>query len=586
MQASSKTISFRHTAIICGVIIGILSVLTSITKAQGNTDAGTEFLLCFMANEAPGYDQTPNRYQDIYVFSAGGTATVTITCKAFPGFKKTISLSANGSATYRVSSDPLIAFPGHDAIIESSEVIDPTVFKVVSTAPILCYGLSNKQYTGDGFLALPRSLPSTEYIVMSYGNSTGIPGQEDPSEFAVAAFEDSTTVTITPSAQTRIGNPPGKPITFMIDSSGKGVQIQSDPSTAGLDLTGSIVKADKPIAVYGGHVRTEVPTGFTYGDNGNLRTTRNHLAEQMPPLSTWGKFFVAKNTGRPDGDVIRIVASVDNTTIKINGTLWGKPLMKSRFRDTLIPFSPTEEKNAIAIETSAPVMAGMIGHSSSDAAGLGDPFLAMISPLERSFNDLRYFITDDAVNFDTNQQFLLVVTEQSGKDKISVDGVKIPPAVFTNISTPLGGKQYAAALLRQSPGMHDITSENPPDNGMTAIAYGFGQVNAYGYTAGGLIKPLKNSVTTKTFLQTDLENFPNPALGKTTIRFNLSVRAYASVKIYDALGRVVRVVNQSVMSEGAHEFDMTTSGLAAGSYTIELLAPEIGVSEHRSMIVM
>ena len=81
-----------------------------------------------------------------------------------------------------------------------------------------------------------------------------------------------------------------------------------------------------------------------------------------------------------------------------------------------------------------------------------------------------------------------------------------------------------------------------------------------------------------------LENFPNPVLEKTTITFSIPMRTYTTVRIYDALGRLVRSCWQTMTSEGSHSCEV--SGLIPGSYRIELSAPEIGVTEYRNMIVM
>jgi len=81
-----------------------------------------------------------------------------------------------------------------------------------------------------------------------------------------------------------------------------------------------------------------------------------------------------------------------------------------------------------------------------------------------------------------------------------------------------------------------------------------------------------------------LENYPNPVSGRTTVHFSLPQRASVSVKIFDALGRVVRTVTQSVVNAGDQQYQV--KGLAVGEYTLELLAPELSISEHRKMIVV
>jgi hypothetical protein len=82
-----------------------------------------------------------------------------------------------------------------------------------------------------------------------------------------------------------------------------------------------------------------------------------------------------------------------------------------------------------------------------------------------------------------------------------------------------------------------------------------------------------------------LENYPNPSLDKTTVHFIIPSRAYTSVKIYDALGRVVKVITEGVTGEGSHTMQVSMHGLAVGSYTLELLAPELGIHEHKQMII-
>ncbi|MFI5264023.1 MAG: hypothetical protein ACHQM6_05875, partial [Candidatus Kapaibacterium sp.] len=508
-------------------------------RSQPLTNAGTDFMLIFMQNDEANYDVSSSALLDIFLLSTGDSATVTITCKGNLSFNQVIHLDSNGSFVYR---------PGNGGTMNTNQVIDSTVFHITSTTPIICYGFSNKAFTADGFLALPRSNETTEYRILSYPNSTLV-GQEKPSEFAFASFDDNNTVTITPTSQTRNGSPRGTPFQFILNV-GEGVQIQTLPTTPGSDLTGSIVKSTKPIAVYSGHSRTEVPSGYIYPDGGGA-TSRDHIADAMPPVSTWGRFFVAKNTNRPTGDLVRILVSKDNTIIKINGIVWGPPLNGGEFRDTII-------MKAIAIETSHPALVGLIGHSAASESVLtGDPFLAIIPPLEQSLNDSRYFIPSET-GFDPFQQFLIVVTEQTGKGKIAIDGSLIPSSVFADLATPLNGKNYSVATISQTAGAHHITSSNTSDNGFTAIVFGFGDVIGYGYSAGTGLKPLFDNAVAISGMApfATLENFPNPVMGKTTITFNIPARAYASVKIYDALGRVVRVVSQGMESEGVHSIEI------------------------------
>ncbi len=671
----------------------------------GVTNLGTEFLLCFMQNEALNSDLSDSRYQEIWIASAGDTSTVTITCKAFPKLKKVFFLGKNASMVYRISTDPTVLGYGGDATMEIEELVDQTVISVNSTSPIACYGMNNKVFTSDAFLALPRSVASTEYRIMAYYNSKVGGSENMSSEFAVAAFDDNTTVTITPKATTRNGSVPGKEIKYVLNA-GEGVQVQADPETELLDMTGSIVTSDKPVVVFGGSSRSQVPFDYTF----NGPASRDHLCEEMPPTSAWGYSFATKNFGRVLGDVVRVLAWKDNTIVKINGQVWGPPLAHDTYRDTVLDFSSTSAlDNIMTIETDAQhtVLVGMLAHTAPENTKLGDPFLAIVPPLNQTFNDFTYFVTQNSTDYNPNEQYLIVATEQSGIGSISIDGVLIPSIAFTKIPGVLnGGKQYATTTINQPVGgAHRITCGRPIEDGFTILAYGWGEVISYGYTAGGLFKPkvgimpktlpslnaapgqgdhtpvlpppsitvrniimekvyfdsaqitytqnphnipvrLKDDITmvTQTIgvaeertlelttpqavsevisgtvrvwyhskMWTDmypvdfpftitpqsqadvksvagqtvvLENYPNPVSGRTSVHFTIPGRASVSVKIFDALGRVVRTVVQSVVNSGDQEYQVSTKGLTAGEYTLELLAPELGISEHRKMIVI
>jgi hypothetical protein len=239
-----------------------------------------------------------------------------------------------------------------------------------------------------------------------------------------------------------------------------------------LDLTGSIVRSTKPVVVYGGHARAEVPVGFNYNQNGNLFTSRDHLAEAIPPLSTWGKCFIAKNFGRPAGDLMRVVASSDSTIIKINGRVWGSPLNAREARDTIIAQSNIAADNIFAVEASSPVLVGMIAHTAINLGkGDGDPFLAIIPPLDQTYHDFTYFISNDSIDFDTTTQYVVIATEVSGAGAITIDGVAPAQSAYTNVSVLLNGKQYAIATFVQSPGIHRALSPNADENGFTVLAY-------------------------------------------------------------------------------------------------------------------
>lgn len=486
--------------IIGGLFVATLLLIANSTYAQywlddcGGTgrknevtNSGTEFLVCFMQNELPTYVDINATYQDIYLAALDGvdpddSVTITLTCNAIPTFRKVIKLPKRGSMTYNIDKDI-----NQFVLIESNEVVDDMVIKVVATQPIICYGMNHKQFTADAFLALPRNVAGDEYMVMSYQNSTLLSDGSRQSEFCVAAFDSNTVIEIIPACETRAGTAAGTILTYTLHA-GQCVQIQASDNITN-DLTGSRVHSfGKPIVVYSGHVRAEVPAGFRYNPPSE-NTSRDHLCESIPPVSTWGSSFICnsfKNADVKDGDLVRVLARSNNTSIKVNGVPWGAPLGAGQYRDTLI-------KGVTAIETSDLALVGMFAHTTQISQGLGDPFFAVISPLNQTYNDFTFFVSQDAVYNDNN--FVIIVTEKNGVGRVELDGVVIPAIAFQNIPTVLNGKSYAIATMNVLAGPHRVEANTVPENGVTVLTYGFGSVDSYGYTAGSLLVPKKGIIS-------------------------------------------------------------------------------------------
>ncbi len=70
------------------------------------------------------------------------------------------------------------------------------------------------------------------------------------------------------------------------------------------------------------------------------------------------------------------------------------------------------------------------------------------------------------------------------------------------------------------------------------------------------------------------QNYPNPAVEGTTIRFSVPNTEQFTISLHDAAGRDVRAISSGSRMPGVHEQYIETSGLAAGSYFIRLASKE------------
>ena len=76
------------------------------------------------------------------------------------------------------------------------------------------------------------------------------------------------------------------------------------------ELTGTRIVSNRPLAVYPGNRCTNIPRRSGFCD---------HITEQVPPTVLWGRNFMSAScAGRRSGDIYRILASQNSTTVIIN----------------------------------------------------------------------------------------------------------------------------------------------------------------------------------------------------------------------------------------------------------------------------
>ena len=482
------------------VSLSVIVLLTS-TRAFANNEcdtppgappsnAGTQFLLCFEQNDVPEPDPSKIEYLEIDIAALDDPTTVTITCNRYPSMNKVFTIGAHGAVTYRITDDSILHTGGASEItsdlwINSSEQPDERVVQITSTNPVVVYGFNHKWETSDAFLALPYKANATDYRIMSFYNSNAN-APPMPSEFAVAAFNDSTFVTITPSAPTLGGHPAGVPFTIRLNK-GEAVQVQTDPQITDLDLTGSVVQSTQPIAVYGGHARTEVEHNFFHPNQQG--TSRDMLAEQLPPTSTWGKTFVLSpfildnaGTKNPSGDLMRILALNDNTTINLNGKSW-RTIGKNAHADTLI-------RDPVVVEASGAILVGEYAHTSMCGNCNGDPFLAIVPPIDQMYNSYTFYASRDTASWPIEN--VMIATDSVAQSSIVLDGtLTLPKTIFKAVPAHVNGRAFSVAQVGLGPGIHTLETTAPPTQGFTILSYGLGAYDSYGYTAGQLLKPLR-----------------------------------------------------------------------------------------------
>ena len=156
------------------------------------------------------------------------------------------------------------------------------------------YSYNRRYYTwyAMGTLILPTTALGEDHFITSY-----MPMTNHYSEFTVTAASEETTVTIRAEDGYRAVRSLKPYESFQYKSR--------------VDLTGSRVKADKPVAVMAGVSSAKIPT-----DNVNYA---NYLLAQMPNVDGLGKTYILSPfKERSAGYVFRVVATQDNTFVSIS----------------------------------------------------------------------------------------------------------------------------------------------------------------------------------------------------------------------------------------------------------------------------
>jgi IgGFc binding protein len=423
-------------------------------KLKGGPE-GKEFWIAFMKNHNDPERMTRETMLNLELFITSekdAEVRIDIDSLAFHEVHK-----IKGGEVKKIKLSPL-------AVLNNSEVITKGIaVHIVSNEKITVYGLNRRKLTTDTFLALPISVIGKEYLAMCYDVSVGL-----MSEFAIVATEDSTTVEIIPSVLTKNDSPADSLIKIVLNEgdaylvSAKNLVYAEDKC----DLTGSFVKADKPISFFSGHQCAYVPSDVI---------ACNHLVEQLPPTNSWGNKYYLSALQKRSKYVFRVLAREDNTKIFKNGKMIDS-LDKGEFLERM---SSGEE----FISSSKAILVSQYSLGFAGGDSIGDPMMLLISPAGQYLKKYR-FVTPVSGSW---EHFINVICPNDAINSLVLDGAKVRANQFKQIPN----SNYSVAYLKVEYGTHEIECEE--GFGLSSYGFGFGKdrFDAYGNVGGQSFKILK-----------------------------------------------------------------------------------------------
>ncbi|PSL47532.1 gliding motility-associated-like protein [Chitinophaga niastensis] len=354
---------------------------------------------------------------------------------------------------------------------------------IESDVPIVAYAHIYGSASSGATMLLPVGTYGYDYATLSsrqyYSDNTY-------SWFYVVADYDNTTVEITPSVPTLAGKAANKTFTVTLNK-GEAYQVLGAliPGTfsEGYDLSGShvrsVVNGDGkcwPMAVFSGSSRTGLGCGGSPGSSGD------NFIQQNFPSQAWGKKYLTAPTSNSRAansfmtNIYRVLVKDTATKVKINGGLV-TGLINSRFYQY-------ESNSADFIEADQPIMVAQYMSSAGgcpNTGGDGDPEMIYLSPVEQGIKQVGlYRTTRESINVN----YLTLIIPTAGVASLRIDGSAAVDHTYPHPNAngyTVVVKRWAAANTQCA-----VVS----DSAFTAITYGLGSVESYGYNAGTLVKNL------------------------------------------------------------------------------------------------
>ena len=331
-------------------------------------------------------------------------------------------------------------------------------YRVSSDIPVIAYQHSpiGQVYTNDASMLLPEYALKQNYVVSSWVDA--LSGY--PSYFNVIAVEDGTKVDWTPKINTLAGS--GVPA---VNGGQTGSVMMNRFDTLqvrvanGQDISGTLVKADKPVWVVGATECTNVPnSSCLYCD---------HVEEQILPLDYWGKEYVGAHSPDRGNEKHhwRVYAAEANTTVTTEPAQPGTPIVLANpgdYKDIQIP-----NNTSFVFKSDKPFLPVQYLESQTCGAGTGDPAMYQMIPVEQFLSS--YAFATGTGNYPLN--YAQIIRQAGGAD-VTVDGQTV-----TGYYT-VGA--YEVADWKINVGSHYAESADP----FGIVSVGYSNATSYAYPGG------------------------------------------------------------------------------------------------------
>ncbi|XP_030399072.1 IgGFc-binding protein-like [Gopherus evgoodei] len=396
---------------------------------------GREFITAFMQN---GLQQTLNSDFRLLITGYAPATLITISMKK-PALR--VPVQVNGGQTTTV------LIPPHAEMV-GAKVFDNTVV-VQADNDVSVFSLNSKPNSADTSPVYPVQSLGTEYYIV-----TPIMGTDRFGEFAIVAWEGPTTVdvhlkgAVIFQGKTHFG---GSRLTIKLEAK-QAVQLQSP-----VDISGTKIISQKPVAVYVGH------TCVTRSNQ------CDHVSEQLLPVSSWGTTFIVPPLSfELQGDIIYVSTS-QATEVEIQVGM-SKSSMRLLAENAVQYRTPSS--NALYFSASAGIQVIFFCDGGTKGNIRYDPFFMAIPAISSYCQSYHIYGHNEFENY------ALIIAKTLESTGVTVDKRPLRNVLWK----PVPGTEYSWAEYSLGKGfqVHNVEHASSP---FGLLSIGIGNQKAYGSPA-------------------------------------------------------------------------------------------------------
>ena len=444
------------------------SLFPVVCQAQVSSNEGMEFWVAFPTHE---HDYAPNgtiALPNLSIFiTSSGQSSGTINVGSF---SSTFNVEAGGVSEIQI--------PRNQAYIDESEsgkILNNRAIHIKVNehqAKIVVYAHIFAAQRSAASLILPTEALGKEYL------STNFKSAPPAKNFiTLVAIQANTRIYLKKAGRELVEGGVSLP------NAGDVYEFTSDE-----DLTGTKVTTDgatcNNFAMFSGS------SGSVISDGTCTAKTIDPLYQQCYPVKSWGFNYgvVPFSTSSPQFDHpvrttgyhIRVIAKDDHTAVSINGvkvaTLHSGGYYTSELTGPLTADCFISADKPISVAQYALSEACSNQNSTGGQNGYSDPDMVILNPIEYNIKQITIF---SSTKEDISEQYVNLLIKTTATQSFRVNNEK-PASPFRPMKN-LPGFSFLQLDLTGYP-RHTFTLK--ADEGFNAIAYGFGKVESYAYSAG------------------------------------------------------------------------------------------------------